>query len=27
MRLKALGVGFAQGFGIVQPQPIDSLAG
>jgi len=26
MRLKALGVGFAQGFGIVQPQPIDSLA-
>jgi EAL domain-containing protein (putative c-di-GMP-specific phosphodiesterase class I) len=26
MRLKALGVGYAQGFGIVQPQPIDSLA-
>jgi EAL domain-containing protein (putative c-di-GMP-specific phosphodiesterase class I) len=24
-RLKALGVGYAQGFGIVQPQPIDSL--
>ncbi len=26
MRLKALGVGFAQGFGIVQPQPIGTLA-
>jgi EAL domain-containing protein (putative c-di-GMP-specific phosphodiesterase class I) len=26
-RLKALGVGYAQGFGIYQPQPIDSLAG
>jgi EAL domain-containing protein (putative c-di-GMP-specific phosphodiesterase class I) len=26
MRLKALGVGYAQGFGIVQPQPIESLA-
>jgi EAL domain-containing protein (putative c-di-GMP-specific phosphodiesterase class I) len=25
-RLKALGVGFAQGFGIHQPQPIDSFA-
>jgi EAL domain-containing protein (putative c-di-GMP-specific phosphodiesterase class I) len=25
-RLKALGVGFAQGFGIYQPQPIDSVA-
>jgi EAL domain-containing protein (putative c-di-GMP-specific phosphodiesterase class I) len=27
MRLKALGVNYAQGFGIVQPQPIDALAG
>ena len=27
MRLKSLGVGYAQGFGIVQPQPIDALAG
>ena len=27
MRLKALGVGYAQGFGIVQPQPIDVVAG
>lgn len=26
-RLKALGVGYAQGFGIVQPQPVDKLAG
>jgi EAL domain-containing protein (putative c-di-GMP-specific phosphodiesterase class I) len=26
LRLKALGVDYAQGFGIVQPQPIDSLA-
>ena len=26
MRLKALGVGYAQGFGIYQPQPIDKLA-
>lgn len=26
-RLKSLGVAYAQGFGIVQPQPIDSLAG
>jgi EAL domain-containing protein (putative c-di-GMP-specific phosphodiesterase class I) len=26
MRLKALGVDYAQGFGIVQPQPIDSLS-
>ena len=26
-RLKVLGVGYAQGFGIVQPQPIDKLAG
>jgi EAL domain-containing protein (putative c-di-GMP-specific phosphodiesterase class I) len=25
-RLKALGVAYAQGFGILQPQPIDSLA-
>ena len=25
MRLKAMGVGFAQGFGIVKPQPIDAL--
>jgi EAL domain-containing protein (putative c-di-GMP-specific phosphodiesterase class I) len=25
MRLKALGVGYAQGFGIVQPQPLDEL--
>jgi EAL domain-containing protein (putative c-di-GMP-specific phosphodiesterase class I) len=25
-RLKALGVGYAQGFGIVQPQPIESLS-
>ncbi len=27
LRLKAMGVGYAQGFGIVQPQPIDTLAG
>lgn len=27
MRLKALGVGFAQGFGIYQPHPIDAVAG
>jgi EAL domain-containing protein (putative c-di-GMP-specific phosphodiesterase class I) len=27
MKLKSLGVGYAQGFGIVQPQPIDALAG
>lgn len=26
-RLKALGVGYAQGFGIVPPQPIDALSG
>jgi len=26
LRLKALGVDFAQGFGIVQPQPIETLA-
>lgn len=26
LQLKALGVGYAQGFGIVQPQPIESLA-
>jgi len=26
MRLKSLGVGFAQGFGIYQPHPIDSFA-
>jgi EAL domain-containing protein (putative c-di-GMP-specific phosphodiesterase class I) len=25
-RLKAMGVGYAQGFGIYQPQPIDALA-
>lgn len=25
MRIKALGVGYAQGFGIVQPQPLDAL--
>jgi EAL domain-containing protein (putative c-di-GMP-specific phosphodiesterase class I) len=24
-KLKALGVGYAQGFGIVKPQPIDAL--
>ncbi|MEA3191835.1 MAG: hypothetical protein QOD26_168 [Betaproteobacteria bacterium] len=27
MRLKALGVGYAQGFGIYQPHPIDKIAG
>ena len=27
MKLKSLGVDYAQGFGIVQPQPIDALAG
>ncbi|MBV8030026.1 MAG: EAL domain-containing protein [Betaproteobacteria bacterium] len=27
VRLKTLGVGYAQGFGIVQPQPIDKIAG
>jgi len=27
LRLKALGVGFAQGFGIYQPQPIKAVAG
>jgi len=27
MRLKALGVGYAQGFGIMQPHPIEMLAG
>ncbi len=27
LRLKALGVGYAQGFGIIEPQPIDSIAG
>jgi ammonium transporter, Amt family len=27
LRLKALGVGYAQGFGIYQPHPIDKLAG
>ena len=27
LRLKSLGVAYAQGFGIVQPQPIDSLSG
>jgi EAL domain-containing protein (putative c-di-GMP-specific phosphodiesterase class I) len=26
VRLKALGCGYAQGFGIYQPHPIDSLA-
>lgn len=26
IRLKAMGVGYAQGFGIYQPQPIDSVA-
>jgi EAL domain-containing protein (putative c-di-GMP-specific phosphodiesterase class I) len=26
LRLKALGVGYAQGFGVYQPQPIDSFA-
>ena len=26
-RLKAIGVGYAQGFGVYQPQPIDSIAG
>ncbi|OGA10358.1 MAG: hypothetical protein A3D95_09285 [Betaproteobacteria bacterium RIFCSPHIGHO2_12_FULL_69_13] len=26
VRLKALGVGYAQGFGVYQPQPIDSIA-
>jgi len=26
VRLKALGVGYAQGFGIVQPQPLDALS-
>jgi EAL domain-containing protein (putative c-di-GMP-specific phosphodiesterase class I) len=26
LRLKAMGVGYAQGFGIYQPHPIDSLA-
>jgi len=26
VRLKAMGVGYAQGFGIYQPQPIDALA-
>jgi len=26
LRLKSLGVGYAQGFGIVQPQPIASIA-
>jgi EAL domain-containing protein (putative c-di-GMP-specific phosphodiesterase class I) len=26
VRLKAMGVGYAQGFGIYQPQPIDSIA-
>jgi EAL domain-containing protein (putative c-di-GMP-specific phosphodiesterase class I) len=27
VRLKAMGVGYAQGFGIYQPQPIGTLAG
>jgi EAL domain-containing protein (putative c-di-GMP-specific phosphodiesterase class I) len=27
LRLKALGVGYAQGFGVYQPQPLDSIAG
>ena len=27
MRLKALGVGYAQGFGIQQPHPLEKIAG
>jgi EAL domain-containing protein (putative c-di-GMP-specific phosphodiesterase class I) len=26
LRLKAMGVGYAQGFGVYQPQPIDLVA-
>jgi EAL domain-containing protein (putative c-di-GMP-specific phosphodiesterase class I) len=26
LRLKAMGVGYAKGFGVHQPQPIDALA-
>ena len=26
LRLRALGVGYAQGFGIYQPHPVDSFA-